>query len=48
MSLGAEVQLEVRRGGAPLNIMVVPQELVIPAQDDVSFSSVRRIVALFH
>ena len=33
VSLGAEVQLEVRRGGAPLNIMVVPQELVIPAQD---------------
>lgn len=33
VSLGAEVVLEVHRGGAPLNITVVPQELVIPAQD---------------
>lgn len=33
VSLGAEVQLEVHRGGEPLTIMVVPQELVIPAED---------------
>lgn len=33
VSLGAEVTLEVHRGGAPLTITVVPQELVVPAQD---------------
>ena len=33
VSLGAEVVLEVHRGGLPMHITVVPQELVIPAQD---------------
>jgi regulator of sigma E protease len=33
VSLGAEVALEIHRGGAPIVITVVPQELVIPAQD---------------
>ena len=33
VSLGAEVALEIHRGGAPITITVVPQELVIPAQD---------------
>lgn len=33
VSLGAEVMLEVHRGGTPLSIVVVPQELVVPAQD---------------
>lgn len=33
VSLGAEVNLEVHRGGVPLSIVVVPQELVVPAQD---------------
>jgi len=33
VSLGAEVVLEVHRGGEPISITVVPQELVVPAQD---------------
>ena len=33
VSLGAEVPLTVHRGGKPLTITVVPEELVIPSQD---------------
>lgn len=33
VSLGADVALEVHRGGAPITLNVVPQELVIPAED---------------
>ncbi len=33
VSLGANVELEVHRGGAPIIVTVVPEELVIPAQD---------------
>lgn len=33
VSLGADVELEVHRGGAPLAVVVIPQELVIPAED---------------
>lgn len=33
VSLGAEVSLEVHRGGAPMTLVVIPQELVIPAED---------------
>ncbi len=33
VSLGANVELEVHRGGAPVMITVVPEELVIPAKD---------------
>ncbi len=33
VSLGAEVALEVHRGGSPLTLVVIPQELVIPAED---------------
>ena len=36
VSLGADVMLEVHRGGEPLAIKVVPQELVIPAMDSTS------------
>ena len=36
VSLGADVMLEVHRGGEPLAIKVVPQELVIPAADSTS------------
>ena len=36
VSLGADVMLEVHRGGEPLAIKVVPQELVIPAVDSTS------------
>ena len=36
VSLGADVMLEVHRGGEPLAIKVVPQELVIPAADSAS------------
>ena len=36
VSLGADVMLEVHRGGEPLAIKVVPQELVIPAMDSIS------------
>ena len=33
VSLGAEVPLTVHRGGKPITVTVVPEELVIPAQD---------------
>lgn len=33
VSLGANVELEVHRGGAPVMLTVVPEELVIPAKD---------------
>lgn len=33
VSLGANVELEVHRGGEPLMVTVVPEELVIPAKD---------------
>lgn len=36
VSLGASVPLTVHRGGEPLIITVVPEELVIPAQDSTS------------
>ena len=36
VSLGADVTLEVHRGGEPLAIKVIPQELVIPAADSTS------------
>lgn len=33
VSLGANVELEIHRGGSPVVVIVVPEELVIPAQD---------------
>lgn len=33
VSLGAKVELEVHRDGAPVILTVVPEELVVPAQD---------------
>lgn len=36
VSLGASVELEVHRGGAPVTLTVVPEELVIPARDSTS------------
>ena len=33
VSLGANVELEVHRGGIPLQLTVVPEELIIPARD---------------
>ena len=33
VSLGASVPLTVHRGGEPLTITVVPEELIVPAQD---------------
>ena len=36
VSLGADVKLEVHRGGEPITVNVIPQELVIPAVDSTS------------